>query len=62
MTMLRLAYVHEAFAAHFLTDLFSSGHLRAPRRPFHNPDYLAMVPHAISKDPIWDFQCRYVSI
>ncbi|BFZ59363.1 hypothetical protein YB2330_000371 [Saitoella coloradoensis] len=29
---LRLAYAYEAFAAHFLTDLFSAGHLRTPRR------------------------------
>ncbi|ODQ54522.1 hypothetical protein SAICODRAFT_70228 [Saitoella complicata NRRL Y-17804] len=29
---LRQAYAYEAFAAHFLTDLFSAGHLRTPRR------------------------------
>ncbi|KAB2569534.1 hypothetical protein DBV05_g11793 [Lasiodiplodia theobromae] len=32
---LRRAYFLEAFAAHFLTDLFSSGHMRTPRRILH---------------------------
>ena len=30
-----LAYAQNAFADHFLSDLFSSGHLRAPRRELH---------------------------
>ncbi|HJU40827.1 MAG TPA: hypothetical protein VJ724_14750, partial [Tahibacter sp.] len=29
------AYAMEAFACHFLTDLFSSGHLRTPRQSLH---------------------------
>ncbi len=29
---LRMAYAYEAYADHFLTDLFASGHLRTPRR------------------------------
>jgi hypothetical protein len=29
---LKLAYAYEAYADHFLTDLFASGHLRTPRR------------------------------
>lgn len=29
------AYALEAFACHFLTDLFSSGHLRTPRKALH---------------------------
>jgi hypothetical protein len=29
-------YAMNAFADHFLTDLFSSGHLRTPRRPLYN--------------------------
>ena len=37
---LRDAYFHEAFAAHYLTDLFSSGHVRAPRRKLHNSDFV----------------------
>lgn len=32
---LRYAYFLEGFALHFLTDLFSSGHLRPPRRILH---------------------------
>ncbi|CAN9354864.1 unnamed protein product [Alternaria alternata] len=60
MKMLRTAYVHEAFAAHFLTDLFSSGHLRAPRRAFHNPNYMSMGWHAARDHAVWDFQCRYM--
>lgn len=30
---LNMAYAMDAFASHFLTDLFSSGHLRTPRGP-----------------------------
>ncbi len=30
---LNMAYVMDAFASHFLTDLFSAGHLRTPRGP-----------------------------
>lgn len=33
-----MAYCLEAFACHFLTDLFSSGHLRTPRRALHTPN------------------------
>ncbi|MCJ1439398.1 hypothetical protein MMC27_008792 [Xylographa pallens] len=29
------AYFYEAFAQHYLSDLFSTGHLRAPRRALH---------------------------
>lgn len=35
VTALRDAYFLEAFALHFLTDLFSAGHLRTPRRTLH---------------------------
>lgn len=30
------AYAMEAFACHYLTDLFSSGHLRTPRKALHS--------------------------
>lgn len=30
---LNRAYIFEAFACHFLSDLFSAGHIRTPRRP-----------------------------
>ncbi|KAJ6528628.1 hypothetical protein DFH09DRAFT_1371197 [Mycena vulgaris] len=33
--LLREAYFLEAYAQHFLTDLFSAGHLRTPRRALH---------------------------
>ena len=33
---LELAYAMNAFADHFLTDLFSSGHLRTPRKEMHD--------------------------
>ena len=32
---LELAYAYDAFACHFLSDLFSSGHLRTPRKALH---------------------------
>ncbi|KAJ9638282.1 hypothetical protein H2199_006969 [Coniosporium tulheliwenetii] len=34
---LKEAYFMEAFAQHFLTDLFSTGHMRTPRRVLHEP-------------------------
>lgn len=44
-----LAYMQEAFALHFLTDLFSAGHLRTPRKALHssNPfrDLCAQLMH-----------------
>lgn len=33
LAVLNLAYAMDAFASHFLTDLFSAGHLRTPRGP-----------------------------
>lgn len=70
--MLMEAYLYEAFAAHFLTDLFSAGHIRAPRRQFHCTDTKVMAlsigKHPIdlitghtNEVPIWDHQNRYVS-
>lgn len=64
---LKEAYVHEAFAAHYLTDLFSAGHLRPARRYLHTQDHKEMagagLPQATGKHevPIWDYQGRYVS-
>lgn len=55
--LLNKAYAYEAFSAHFLTDLFASGHLRTPRRELVNwcsytskisksiPGFLAKVMH-----------------
>ena len=37
------AYFYEAFAQHYLSDLFSAGHFRAPRRILHmNPSGFAL--------------------
>jgi hypothetical protein len=52
-TELRYAYAIDAFANHFLTDLFSTGHLRVPRRAMHMdilpiytaPDFCSQAMH-----------------
>lgn len=59
------AYFYEAFAAHYLTDLFSSGHTRPPRRKFHTPNANMTAiggakSNLISETPIWDYHCRYM--
>jgi hypothetical protein len=48
--ILQRAYLLEAFAAHFLSDLFATGHLRTPRKALHDsispfPDLLAQMMH-----------------
>ncbi len=43
---LRIAYAYEAYADHFLTDLFASGHLRTPRRSI--VDWCAYTPETVS--------------
>jgi hypothetical protein len=66
------AYLYEAFAAHFLTDLFSAGHIRAPRRQLHCNDAAPMAKAVVKnfgkfvsgkpdEVPIWDYHNRYVS-
>ncbi|KAJ5972115.1 uncharacterized protein N7479_002033 [Penicillium vulpinum] len=66
---LKEAYVHEAFAAHYLTDLFSSGHLRPARRYLHTQDRVEMAAAGVMQwdklggkpeVPIWDYQGRYM--
>ena len=73
---LNLAYFYEAFAAHYLTDLFSAGHLRAPRRLLHTSSWGLMNDSVLkgkigewlgasqqkigSEKPIWDHHNRYV--
>ncbi|QPC80200.1 hypothetical protein HYE68_010952 [Fusarium pseudograminearum] len=59
------AYMHEAFCLHYVTDAFSSGHIRAPRRQIHNDNYdeqsIAATSAITSKEtPIWDFQANYM--
>src|SRR5258706_10382823 len=44
------AYIIDAFACHFLSDLFATGHLRTPRKALHAsispfPDLLAQMMH-----------------
>ncbi|RDW72772.1 uncharacterized protein DSM5745_07944 [Aspergillus mulundensis] len=46
---LHLAYIYEAFAAHYLTDLFSAGHLRAPRHLLHSSNSKLMASCMLSK-------------
>ncbi|KAJ5203822.1 uncharacterized protein N7498_004701 [Penicillium cinerascens] len=66
---LKVAYVHEAFAAHYLTDLFSAGHLRPARRYLHTQNRLEMAGAGVMQwdklggkpeVPIWDYQQRYM--
>ncbi|KAL9630400.1 MAG: hypothetical protein Q9164_006434, partial [Protoblastenia rupestris] len=38
-TLLKEAYYLEAYAQHFLTDIFSTGHMRARRRELHSPGF-----------------------
>lgn len=59
------AYFYEAFASHYLTDLFSSGHMRPPRRKFHTTDVNMTAlggakSNLLSETPIWDYHCRYM--
>ncbi|KAJ7766472.1 hypothetical protein DFH07DRAFT_955203 [Mycena maculata] len=48
------AYFLEAYAQHFLTDLFSSGHLRTPRRALHKTLFpsFATSDHSQFFDPV----------
>jgi hypothetical protein len=48
---LTLAYAFEAFSLHFLTDMFSSGHLRTPRKIF---------PQECSPDDVGSYLSRYM--
>ena len=49
LSALQEAYLAESFAAHFLTDLFSAGHLRACRREFHQTPCKHLYPQLLSK-------------
>ncbi|KAK8061152.1 hypothetical protein PG997_015373 [Apiospora hydei] len=57
---LRRAYIYEAFAAHYLTDLFSAGHLRSPRRELHTQHNLEMAAAGLLDVPMWDVQNRFM--
>lgn len=48
--LLLSAYLMDAFASHFLADLFSAGHIRTPRKSLHHdidpfPDLLSQMGH-----------------
>jgi len=61
---LELAYAMNAFADHFLTDLFSSGHLRTPRKELYDVSvagheigsYLAKFMH--DEDSCWGLKVQ----
>lgn len=44
---LELAYAMNAFADHFLQDLFSAGHIRTPRRALHASSTLDPFPDTV---------------
>ncbi len=46
---LERAYLMNACADHFLTDLFASGHLRVPRRALHDRVWLPLVGDLLAK-------------
>src|SRR5206468_1692437 len=46
---LERAYLMNAGADHFLTDLFASGHLRVPRRELHEHGFVKMVGDLLAK-------------
>ena len=51
---LELAYAMNAFADHFLSDLFSAGHLRTPRRQMHNFGLLDLCAKEMhDEDSFW---------
>lgn len=41
---LKEAYFMDGFGLHFLTDIFSSGHVRVPRRALHDADWWSALP------------------
>jgi hypothetical protein len=43
------AYAMNAFADHFLTDLFSAGHLREPRREIYETSYIGAAANLCAK-------------
>jgi hypothetical protein len=47
--LLELAYLMNACADHFLTDLFASGHLRVPRRALHQQISIGVVGDLLAK-------------
>lgn len=56
--LLNKAYLADAAACHYLTDLFSSGHQRAPRRAFHSDQFYRMGAGQLWGINVWDGMCR----
>ncbi|GIZ47208.1 hypothetical protein CKM354_001030700 [Cercospora kikuchii] len=57
---LKKAYMYDAFACHYLTDLFSSGHVRVPRRNLHDDSLFTAYTGGAAERPVWDVQARYM--
>lgn len=57
---LKEAYYMEAWALHFLTDAFSSGHLRVPRKELHDDNRARAWTGGPFEVPVWDIQARYM--
>ncbi|MBB3871922.1 hypothetical protein [Brevundimonas mediterranea] len=53
-----IAYAQNAFADHYLSDLFSSGHLRAPRRELHFASTPTAAGDALTRY-MHDEDCHY---
>ncbi len=47
--LLNKAYAMDAFACHFLSDLFSAGHLRTPRAELYNGSYVLQEAGLLAK-------------
>lgn len=52
------AYLNDAAACHYLTDLFSTGHARTPRRALHYSDWTSMVAAKAADANVWDNMCE----
>ncbi|KAL8733469.1 MAG: hypothetical protein Q9166_002095 [cf. Caloplaca sp. 2 TL-2023] len=50
---LKDAYLYDAFAMHYLSDQFSSGHIRTPRMEMNRPSWLQKILKGLSKLPKW---------
>ncbi|KAI5814854.1 hypothetical protein BZA77DRAFT_388902 [Pyronema omphalodes] len=57
---LKEAYYMEGWALHFLTDAFSSGHLRVPRRELHDDNRVRAWTGGPLEIPVWDIQAGYM--
>ncbi len=58
ISLLEEAYAMNAFASHFLSDRFSSGHLRAPRKALHQKVIPSILGDLLVQT-MHDEECRY---